>query len=100
MRTHDRLVNLQVGRAATQALNIYTPFAGLEIESREGTSLASQLNRIDVLVSTIVSRSGVSLGVFVGHGRSQSIENSAGGDIFGGDKDNGLALTLNFQFLK
>ena len=53
-----------------------------------------------MLVSTIVSSTWVSLGVLVGHGRSQSIEDGAGGNIFGGDEDDGFALTLDFQFLQ
>lgn len=44
MGFHDCLVNLEVGRAATQALNIDTPFLGIQMESLESTSLASQLN--------------------------------------------------------
>ncbi len=44
MRLHDSLVDLQIGGATTQALNVDAPFVGVEVERRESTSLASQLN--------------------------------------------------------
>lgn len=100
MGSHDSLVDLEICRATTQALNVDTPFLRIQMKSLESTSLASQLNRVNVLVPTVVSRSWVSLGVLVGHGRSQSIEDGAGGNIFGSDEDDRFALTLNFQFLK
>jgi hypothetical protein len=68
MRSHDSLVNLEVRRAATQALDVDAPFLRIQVESLESTSLASQFDGIDVLVSTIVSGTWVTLGVFVGHG--------------------------------
>ena len=61
VRSHDSLVYLQVGRATTQALDIYTPFVGFDIEGLKGTSLTCQLDSVDVLVSTIVSRTGIAL---------------------------------------
>jgi hypothetical protein len=70
------------------------------MKSLESTSLASQLNRVNMLIPTVISRSWVSLGVLVGHGRSQSIEDGAGGNIFGSDEDDRFALTLNLQFLE
>ena len=97
---HDGLVNLQVGRAATEALDIDTPLSRVEVEGLESTLLAKKLNLVDVLVSTIVSGTGVALGVLVGHGRAQSIEHGAGRDIFGGDEDDGLSLALDLLFLQ
>ena len=84
---HDSLVDLQVGRATTQALNIDTPFLGVQIEGLEGASLAGQLNCVNILISTVVSCTWIALGVFVGHGGSQCIEDCAGGNILGGDED-------------
>lgn len=69
------------------------------MEGFESTGLAQQLSRVNVLVSTVVSGTWVALRVFVGHGRSQCIENGAGGYIFGGDEDDGFTLTLNLKFL-
>ena len=68
MRSHDSLVDLQIGRATTQALNVDTPFLGIAVEGLEGASLAGQFDGINVLVSTVVSGTWVPLGVFVGHG--------------------------------
>jgi hypothetical protein len=98
--SHDSLVDLEVGGAATQALDIDAPFLGIQAESLESASLAGQFNGINVLVSTIVSGPGVPLGVFVGHGRSQSIEHGTGRNIFGGDEDDGFPLALNLGFLE
>lgn len=100
MRSHDSLVNLQVGWRARQALNVDTPFLVIQVKSSKSTSLAGQLDRVNVLVSTIISSTWVTLGVFVGHWGSQSIEDGAGGDIFGGDEDDGLSLTLDLEFLE
>lgn len=99
MRSHDSLVNLEVCWGTRQALNIDTPFLGIQVECLESTSLAGQLNRVNVLVSTIVSGTWVSLRVFVWHGWSQSIENGTGGNILGGNKDNRFTLTLDLEFL-
>jgi hypothetical protein len=44
MGSHDSLINLEVGRAAAQALNIDTPLLRIHMESLESTSLAGQLN--------------------------------------------------------
>jgi hypothetical protein len=44
MRSHDGLVDLQIGRATAQALNVDAPFLRVNVEGLEGTSLAGQLN--------------------------------------------------------
>ncbi len=85
--SHDSLVDLEIGRTAAQALNIDTPFLGVQMECLEGTSLTGQLNCVDMLISTVVSCSWVALGVFVGHGGSQCIEDCAGGNILGSDEN-------------
>lgn len=100
VRSHDSLVDLQIGWATTQTLDIDAPFLGIKVEGLESTSLAGQLNGVDVLVSSIVSGTWIALRVFVGHGRSQCIEDGAGGNIFGGDEDDGFSLTLDLQFLQ
>lgn len=97
--SHDSLVDLKVCWRTRQALNIDAPFFRINIECLESTSLAGQFDGINVLVSTIVSGAWVSLGVLVGHWRSKGIEHGAGGNIFGGDEDDGLALTLDLEFL-
>lgn len=97
---HDSLVDLQVGRAAAEALDVDTPLLVVEVEGIESTALAEQLDLVNVLVATIVTSTGVALRVLVGHGRAQGIEDGAGGDVLGGNENNGLALTLNLIFLQ
>jgi hypothetical protein len=99
VRRHDGLVDLEVGRAAAEALNIDSPLLGVKVESRESTILAERLNLINVLVSAIVAGAGVALRVLVGHGGAEGVEDGAGCDILGGNKDDGLALALDFMFL-
>lgn len=92
---HESLVDLQVGRASTEALDVDTPLGGVEVEGLEGTLLAEKLDLVNVLVATIVPGARETLGVLVGHGRAESIENGAGGDVLGGDQDDGLPLPLD-----
>ena len=99
VRPHDGLVDLQVGRATTQALHVDTPLLRVQLEGLQSTLLAQQLNRINVLVSTVVTSAGVSLGVFVGHWRAERIEDSSRRNVLGGDEEDGLALALNFLLL-
>lgn len=61
MRRHDGLVDLEIGRAATQALNVDTPFRTIDVEGLESTLLAEKLNLVNVLVSTIVTSAGIAL---------------------------------------
>lgn len=96
---HDGLVSLQVCWATAQALYVDTPLLRVQTEGLEGTLLAEQLDRVDVLVATVVSGTGVTLGVLVGHGRAECIENGAGGNILGGDQEDGFTLTLDFLLL-
>lgn len=58
---HQSLVHLQVGRASAQALNVDTPLFWAHVEGLQCSLLACELDGIDVLVSTIVSGSRVSL---------------------------------------
>lgn len=98
-RRHKGLVNLQIGRATTQALNVDTPLLLVEVEGLESTLLAKQLDGVNVLVAAVVTRTGQALRVLVGHGRSQSIEDGTGCDILGGDEDDRLSLALDFLCL-
>lgn len=100
VRRHDSLVDLEVGRAARKALDVDTPLLRVEVEGLESTLLAKKLDLVDVLVATIVTSTGITLGVLVGHGRTKGIEDGSGGDVLGGDEDNGLALALNLILLE
>lgn len=97
--SHDSLVYLQVGRASGETLHVDTPLVRVEVESFESAGLAQQLDGVDVLVATVVSCAGVALGVFVGHGRAQGVEDGARGNILGSDEDDGLSLALDLEFL-
>lgn len=83
---HNRLVRLQVRRAAAQALDIDAPLLRVEAECLERALLAQQLDRVNVLVAAVVAGTGVALGVLVGHRRAESIEDGARGDVLGGDE--------------
>jgi hypothetical protein len=95
VRTHDGLVDLEVGGRAGQALDVDTPLLRVEAEGLESASLASELNGINVLVTAVVAGTGVTLGVLVAHGRTQSIEDGARSDVLRGNQKDRLALTLN-----
>ena len=92
---HDGLIDLEVCRGTTQALNVDTPFLGVEVESLKSALLAKKLDLIDVLVTTIVSCSGVSFRVLVAHGRSEGVKDGAGCDVLGGDEEDRLSLALD-----
>lgn len=99
MRSHDSLVDLQICWTTAQTLDIDTPLVRFEVEGLESTSLAGQFDGVNMLVSTVVSSTWVTLRVLVGHGGSQGVKDGSGCDIFGGDEDDGLALTLDLEFL-
>ena len=97
--THQSLVDLQVGRAAAKALDVDTPLSGVQVEGLEGTVLASGFDSIDVLVTTVVTGTRITLGVLVGHGSTKGLEDSRGGEVLRGDQDDRLTLTLNLALL-
>lgn len=100
VRPHDGLVDLEIGRAAGQALDVDAPLLRVETEGLESAPLAGELNLVDVLVATVVAGTRVALRVLVGHGRAKGIEDGAGGNILGGDEEDGLALALDLLFLR
>lgn len=100
MGAHKSLVDLQVGRAATQALNVDAPLGRVEVEGLQGTGLACELDGIDVLITTVVTGTGVTLGVLVGHGRTKGVENGVRSEVLRSDQDYGFTLTLNLFFLR
>jgi hypothetical protein len=99
MGLHDGLVDLQVCRRTRQALNIDAPLIGGDAEGLERALLAQQLNLVDLLVTAIVSGTGVALRVLVGHDGSESIVDGTRSDVLGSDERNGLLLTLNLGLL-
>lgn len=99
VRGHDGLVDLEVGRAARQALDVDAPFLRVDVEGGEGTLLAEELDAVNVLVAAVVAGTGVTLGVLVAHGGAEGVKDGAGGDVLRGNEDNGLALALDLIFL-
>lgn len=97
--SHDGLVDLEVGRAATEALDIDTPLVAVEVEGLEGALLAEELDSVNVLVAAVVAGAGETLRVLVAHGGAEGIEDGTGGDVLRGDEDNGLALALDLVLL-
>ena len=68
MGAHQSLVDLQVGRATAQTLEVDYPLLRVQVEGLKGAGLAGELNGVDVLVASVVAGAGVALGVLVGHG--------------------------------
>lgn len=74
VRSHQSLIDLQIGRTAAQTLNIHSPLFWVEVEGLECSLLACELHSVDMLVASVVSCSWVAFRVFVAHGRAQGIE--------------------------
>ena len=99
MRTHQGLVDLEVGWATTQTLHIDPPLLRIEVESAEGAGLACQLNGVNMLVPAVVTSPRVAFRILVAHGRTQRIVDGSRCDIFRRNEDDGLPLTLDLFFL-
>ena len=95
VRPHDSLVDLEVGGRARERLDVDAPLLGVELEGLESTTLAGELNAVNVLVAAVVAGAGVSLAVLVAHGASKGVEDGARGDVLGGDEQDALALALD-----
>ena len=84
---HDGLVDLEVCWAAAEALHVYAPLGGVEVEGLQGAGLAEEFDGIDVLIAAVIAGAGVAFAVFVGHGRTEGIEDGPGGKVLRGDED-------------
>ena len=93
---HNSLIDMEIGRTATQRLYIDAPLLGVESVGLESSLLAGQLDGVDVLVPAVVAGSWIAFAVLVAHGGAESVEDGAGGDIFRGDEKDGFALALDF----
>jgi hypothetical protein len=82
MWSHNGLVDLQICRTATQALNIDTPLFSGEPKGFEGSRLTCQFDRINMLVTAIVACGRVAFGIFVAHWRPKGVENCTRGEVF------------------
>ena len=99
VRLHDCLIDLEICWATAQRLHIDSPLFRIELEGFQSPLLAQQLYRVDVLISAVVPSSRISFRVLVRHGRAKSVEDCSRRDIFGGNEEDGLSLTLDFFFL-
>jgi len=68
MGRNNGLVDLKVGRATRETLDIDTPLLGIDMEGSESATLAKKFDLVDVLIASVVTGPGVALRVFVGHG--------------------------------
>lgn len=87
VRSHDCLVDLQIGRAAAESLHIDTPFLSIQMKCFQRSSLACQFDLVYEFVATVVSCSWIAFRVLVGHRRTECIKDGARGEVFGCDKD-------------
>jgi len=92
---HDGLVDLEVCRRATQALDVNTPLLRVEVEGLESALLAKKLDLVNVFITTIVSCSWVTLRVLVAHRRSKGVKDGAGCDVLRGDEEDGFPLAFD-----
>ena len=99
MGLHDSLVDLKIGRAAGEGLNIDTPLVAVNVESLKSTLLAEKLDLVNVLVATIVTHTGITFGVFVGHGRAQSVVDSTRSNVLRSNENDRFTLAFNFSVL-
>lgn len=95
MWPHDRLIDLQICRTATQALYVDAPPLRIQPESLEGAGLTGEFDGVDVLIAAIIACARIAFGVLVRHRRPERVEDGAGGEILGGDEDDGLSLALD-----
>ena len=96
---HQGLVDLQIGRTSTQALDVDPPLLRVETEGLQRPSLTQELNGVNVLIPAIVSGAWVALGVLIGHGRPQGVEDGAGREVFRRNEDNRFTLPFDLVVL-
>ena len=80
---HDGLVDLEVGGAAGQGLDVDTPLSGVEAKGLESALLASELNLVNVLVAAVVAGAGVAFRVLILHRRSECLHDASGREVLG-----------------
>ena len=75
-------------------LNINTPMVAAEVKCPQSTLLAEPLGLIDVFVAPVISRTWVSLRVFVLHHATKSVEDRLRREIFRGNEVDKVALAF------
>lgn len=88
VETHDAVLGLDHGSQGSKVsggsrvgLDVDTPLLGGETEGVKGTLAAEVLDLIDVLVATVVTGTGETLGVLVGQGGSVGLHDGLGGKV-------------------
>ena len=92
VEAHDAGVGLEeagvdgeVGRGARVGLDVDGPDGGVEAEGGEGALLGDGLDDINVLRTAIVAGTDLTLGVLVGEGGAEAVEDGLRGEVLGGD---------------
>lgn len=88
------IVPLSIDTESELTLDINAPSIRLEAESFQSTFLAQSLGLVDVLVTSVVSGSGVSLRVLVLHDTAQSLEHRLGCEVLRGNEVDEVLLPL------
>lgn len=93
VEAHDAVVGLEdggvggeVGGGAGVGLDVDAPGGGVEAVGLEGAGAAEVLDLVDVLVAAVVAVAGHALGVLVGEGGAQGLDDREGGEVLRRDQ--------------
>lgn len=93
VEAHDAVVGLEdggvggeVGGGAGVGLDVDAPAGGVEAVGLEGAGAAEVLDLVDVLVAAVVAVARHALGVLVGEGGAEGLDDGEGGEVLGGDQ--------------
>jgi hypothetical protein len=99
IQAHDAVVGLEhgrvgseVGRRAGVGLHIDAPLGGVDVEGLEGARPAKVLDLVDELVASVVPVARQALGVLVGEGAAQGLDDGEGGEVLRRDQLDASAL--------
>jgi hypothetical protein len=99
IQAHDAVVGLEhgrvggeVGRRTGVGLHIDAPAGGVEVEGLEGARPAKVLDLVNELVASVVPVARHALGVFVGEGATQCLDDGEGGEVLGRNQLDSPAL--------
>lgn len=93
IQPHDTVVGVEEGgvgseirRATGVGLDVDSPGSGIQVERLEGAVAAEVLDLVDELVTTIVTIPRHALGVLVGEGAAEGLDDRERGEVLGGDE--------------
>lgn len=110
----EKDAHIDVGSGTTHTLYIDTPFLLVQAKCLEGSLLAQSFGLIYEFIASIVTRAGVAFGVLVWrnesavsssrwhqvlslhtlHNATQSVQNSLGGEVLGGNEVDKVLLPI------